>query len=433
MALGGGTFSAMNKVLPGSYINFVAKAKGISAHDRGVAAIGLILDWGPDDTIIKVSVDELNKVCRKYFGYDIDNDKMLDVREVFRNAKKLITYKLNTSGAKATSEVAEAKYAGIRGNDISIVVQTNVDDATRFDIITMIGTTKVDTQTVKDAASLVANNYVTFKTTKALAAGTTALSGGTNGAETGTSVQSFLDKLENYQFNALGCTSEEVTTRALYVAYTKRMRENIGAKFSLVIKGELADYEGITSVKNSVKETGESAVYWATGAEAGCAVNGSCTNKTYDGELTIVTDYTQTELEDALNEGSFIFHKQGDEVRVLQDINTLVTLTDAKTAIFQSNDTIRTIDDIATSIAALYNDSYIGKVRNNRPGRASFKNDIIKIHKDLDKLGALENYNEVDKANLTVEAGDTKGAVVVKESVTVTGAMTQLYMTTIVG
>ena len=47
MALGGGTFTAQNKVLPGAYINFVSlAAASATLSDRGIAAIGLELDWG---------------------------------------------------------------------------------------------------------------------------------------------------------------------------------------------------------------------------------------------------------------------------------------------------------------------------------------------------------------------------------------------------
>ena len=44
MALGGGFFTAQNKVLPGSYINFVsAKQTGSALSERGVVAVALEL------------------------------------------------------------------------------------------------------------------------------------------------------------------------------------------------------------------------------------------------------------------------------------------------------------------------------------------------------------------------------------------------------
>jgi hypothetical protein len=45
--LGGGTFTAQNKILPGSYINFVSLNKAnASLSDRGIVTMPLVLDWG---------------------------------------------------------------------------------------------------------------------------------------------------------------------------------------------------------------------------------------------------------------------------------------------------------------------------------------------------------------------------------------------------
>ena len=47
MALGGGTFLVQNKILPGTYINFISVAKASATlSDRGIATIPLDMDWG---------------------------------------------------------------------------------------------------------------------------------------------------------------------------------------------------------------------------------------------------------------------------------------------------------------------------------------------------------------------------------------------------
>ena len=52
MALGGGSFTSANKVLPGAYINFVSKARALgSLGTRGTVALGLELGWGPSEVI----------------------------------------------------------------------------------------------------------------------------------------------------------------------------------------------------------------------------------------------------------------------------------------------------------------------------------------------------------------------------------------------
>ena len=77
MALGGGTFTAQNKVLPGAYINFVSAANAKSGlSDRGIVAMPLELDWGVDGEIFSVTSEEFEADCRGIFGYDYKSPQM---------------------------------------------------------------------------------------------------------------------------------------------------------------------------------------------------------------------------------------------------------------------------------------------------------------------------------------------------------------------
>lgn len=64
------------------------------------------------------------------------------------------------NGEKASCTYADAKYPGVRGNDLSIVIASNVDDTSAWDVSTYLDGQCVDTQTVKAATDLVANDYV---------------------------------------------------------------------------------------------------------------------------------------------------------------------------------------------------------------------------------------------------------------------------------
>jgi hypothetical protein len=335
---------------------------------------------------------------------------------------------------KAENVFATAKYGGIRGNDIKIVITVNVDDANKFDVSTLVDSTTVDSQTVVNAAELTANDYVTFKSGATLSeTAATPLIGGTNGEDiAGAQYQAALDAFEAYTFNTLGCLSTEETIKSLYVAYTKRMRDEVGAKFQTVIYNKAADYEGVISVANQTLDDGElesSAVYWVTGASASCAVNRSNTNKTYDGEFTFFVDYKQSELEVAMEAGSFIFHKVGDEVHVLDDINTFVSVTTDKNIDFNSNQVIRVLDQIGNDIATLFNEQYIGKVQNNNAGRISFWKDLVFYAQQLEQIQAIENFSSDD---VVVEKGNDKKSVVVTYPVTPVNCMTKLYMTVVI-
>lgn len=437
MPLGGGTFVTQNKVLPGAYINFVSAASAsASLSDRGIAALPLELDWGIDDEVFTVTAEEFQQDSLKLFGYAYTDVKMKGLRDLFKNIHTGMFYKLMNAGVKASNTFCDAKYKGVRGNDLKTVIATNVDDATKVDVSTYLGTVLVDTQTVlPNTDNLVDTDWVVWKANVALTenAGLSLTTGSNGGGATGTEYQAALDAFEAYSFNTLGCLSTTAEIIDLVVQYTKRLRDTVGVKFQAVVyQTESADHEGIVSVENTVSDAGElasSLIYWVTGVIAGCAVNRSLTNKLYDGEFTVDVDFTQSELEAAIEDGMFIFHKVVDGVRVLEDINTFTSVTDEKSNDFSSNQTIRVVDQIANDIAALFNTKYLGNVPNDAAGRISLWNDIITHHKTLESIRAIEGF---DPALITVSEGSTKKAVVVNDVVTPVNAMAQLYMTVMI-
>ncbi|BFL93028.1 TPA: phage tail sheath family protein [Clostridioides difficile] len=432
MALGGGTFVTQNKILPGSYINFIsAKRATSSLSDRGIVAIPLELDWGIDEDVFQVTSDDFEKYSVKYFGYDYTHEKLKGLRDLFKNIRLGYFYKLN-KGVKASCTIATAKYSGIRGNDLKVTVTTNIDDNAKFDVVTLLDNKKVDTQIAKVITDLQDNDYITWKKDATLEASAgLVFTGGTNGeAVTGAEYQAFLDKIESYSFNALGCLATTTEIKSLFVEFTKRMRDKVGAKFQTVLyKKSDADYEGVVSVENKIKDIGlveSSLIYWAAGVIAGCDINKSNTNKKYDGEFDVDVNYTQIQLEEALKTGKFIFHKVGDEVHVLEDINTFVSFTDDKNDDFSSNQSVRVLDQIANDIATLFNEKYLGKVPNDKAGRISFWNDVVKHHKELENIRAIEDFKTDD---VSVELGNDKKTVIVSDAVKVINAMSKLYMT----
>lgn len=429
MALGGGTFISQNKKLPGSYINFAsAQNASSSIGERGIAAMAIEMDWGKDGEIIEVTSQNFAKDSLKIFGYDYSHEKLKGLRDLFKNVKKAYFYRLNT-GNKATTDIATAKCSGTRGNDIRIVVAKNIDDDTKYDVITYLGTKEVDKQTIKEVNELLDNDYVTFSMENLEVTAGKSLEGGTNGDVSGEAHQNFLDKLESYQVNAIGCTVKDESTSNLYVQYAKRLRDEQGIKFQVVLFNNAANYEGVVNVKNTTVEDESALVYWVTGVIAGCEINKSNTNKTYDGEYTINADYTQAQLETSIDNGEFVLHKVGDEIRVLVDINSLVDTTTEKGEEFKSNQTIRVLDQIASDVASVFNSKYLGKIANNEAGRTSLWSDIIALFKDYQTLQAIENFEDAD---ISVEIGNDKKSVTINTNVQVINAMEKLYMTVVV-
>lgn len=429
---GGGTFTIQNKILNGAYINFVSASKASSIlADRGVATMPLELSWGVDNAIFEVTPADFQKNSLKIFGYPFGHEKMKGLRDLFMNIKTLYAYKLTSGGTKASNDMATAKYGGTRGNDLKVVVAANVDEPTKFDVRLYMDTTLVDEQIgVASAADLIANDFVDWKSEAVLevTAGVP-LSGGTDGTVDGTAHQSYLNKIEPYSFNAMGVVVTDDPTKNLYVAFVKRMRDQVGAKFQCVLHKKDADYEGMISVENDAVDSASVAdlVYWVTGAEAGCPVNKTLLNQKYTGEFTVDVDHKQSELEDAMKNGKFMFHNANGEVRVLADINTLVTHTDEKPVeIFGENQCIRVIDQIANDIALIFNTKYLGQVPNDAAGRISLWNDIVKHHNHLQDVRAIQDFIPDD---VTVNQGNAKNSVVVGDAVTILVGMAKLYMT----
>ena len=207
MALGGGTFSSQNKVLPGAYFQFIStKGARNVAGERGVAAIALELDWGEDNVIFDLTAADTQKNSMAMLGYSYDSEKLKGIRDILKHAKLVHVYKLTSGGEKASNTYATAKYTGVAGNSIKTVIASNVDNTSAYDVSTYMGTTLVDRQTVTSPAELKDNDYVSFKKDASLTkeAGVS-MTGGTNAAADTSAHQAFLDKIESYpDVNTIG-------------------------------------------------------------------------------------------------------------------------------------------------------------------------------------------------------------------------------------
>lgn len=431
MALGGGSFTNYNKLLPGTYINFVS-AQGISGEvsDRGICIAAMNLSWGAEGEVVAVTSEEFLTDSMKLFGYSYVDGAMYPLRDLFLNASKVYVYRLGTS-VKATSSLGEAKYGGTCGNNIKIKVSVNIDDNSLFDVTTYYKNIKRDVQTVADASELSDNDYVCWnKSAELSVVGGVNMTGGANATVTGADYQNFLNEAEKVQFNTMAVASTDESVNSLVAAFTKRMREERGVKFQSVLYNCPADDIGIINVDTAAGGSNAANLVWfVAGAAAGCAINKSLTNKVYSGNYTVADTYTQTELEEGLKAGKFMFHQVEDEYRVLKDINSLVNTTSELGEVFCENQTVRIVDQIAYDDASLFKSKYLGCVPNDEAGRLSLWNDIVEHRKTLQKMRAIENFSDED---VVVEKGDKKTSVVITSCICPINSMTQLYITTTV-
>ena len=90
--LGGGVFVTQNKVLPGSYINFVNASNATATlGERGTVAIALSLGKAKG-TVIEITRSEFVKDSKNILGFDYDAKEMTPLREIFCNSNKVYVY-----------------------------------------------------------------------------------------------------------------------------------------------------------------------------------------------------------------------------------------------------------------------------------------------------------------------------------------------------
>lgn len=426
----GGVFLTYNKVLPGTYINFVSAQRVLGTlGERGIVALPWSGNWGAEGEVIEVSADDFQTNALSIFGYPYTNEKLIKIREVFRGAKSIKFYRI-TSGEKAQKSIGNlnviAKYSGSRGNDIRIVIQNNIDNESLFEVKTYIDSTLIDYQSVQNAAELLNNDFVDFKVLEGNFQTTSGikLEGGSDTPSDGQSYSNFISSIEKVDFTTLLYEGEDNTTKSLFASFIKRLRNDEGFKATAVLYDYCADFEGVISVKNSPE-----LVYWVAGKTAGANINQSLTNSLYDGEYSINTDFKNSELKNNISKGHFIFYGDRGNTRVLKDINTFISFTVNQNSDFSYNQVIRVIDSIANDTAKIFNEYYLGKVQNDEIGRDAFRTELVQYHNTLQGLRAITDFESTD---IEITQGTEKGDVIVNEYVKPVCAMDKLYMSCII-
>lgn len=433
--MAGGTWLTQNKVRPGAYINFESEPKPFNLlGDRGVVTMAVPLSWGASQEVIEI---EAGEDTTKKLGYPITHKKLLLVRESLKRAKKLLLFRLN-EGTKATATLAPltvtALHGGVRGNDITIVVQPNIDNETMFDVQTLVDGEEVDLQTVEKVEGLAANDWVTFSGAGALteSAGLP-LTGGDDGTVTNADHTSYLEAIEVYEFNTMALVSEDETLKGLYSTFIKRLREAEGYKIQLVVENyPIADYEGVISVKNGVvlsdgtELTAVQATAWVAGAIAGANVNQSLTYQPYDDAVDVKPRFKNSEIEAALLNGEFLFTHNNGRAIVEQDINTLTSFTAKKAKHFSKNRVLRVLDGLNNDYKRIFELFYIGKADNNVDGRNLLRNECNNYLGILQEINAIQNFDSQN--DVRIQEGNESDSVLIEVDIQPVDSIEKIYM-----
>ncbi|GIN71131.1 phage-like element PBSX protein XkdK [Bacillus sp. J14TS2] len=380
--MNGGTFTpGVAKERPGIYFRFTEALTGnISAGERGRVAIPVVLDWGESHKVFEISNDQ---EARDKLGLGLN--EMFLVKEAKKRSQTVLAYRVNT-GEKATATltgleeegepieqaeigktfivasdekipgngIIQARYGGVKGNQIMIAVTENVLDDSLKDVITYLNNNEVDRQTVEVWEELDNNDYVVFSEegTLALTAGLH-LTGGENGTATGDDYSKFFTAIESEYFDVVGLPVDDDEAKVSLVSFVKKLREDQGVKVVGVVADYVANYEGIINVTNALvlpdrELTKAETVAWVAGASAGAALRQSLTFVQHDEAIDVIPRYDNPETINRLKKGEFMFTYDGRDktVSVEQDINSLQAINSK----FRKNKIIRILDAINNDI-----------------------------------------------------------------------------------
>lgn len=440
----GGTWNGVqNKVLPGVYIDFTSdRGLGLTVSSRGTVAIAEAMSWGPVGTMQEI---ESGADMTAYTGYPITAAQNRFLNEMLKGTNrtaapnKILLYRLNGTGgtqAKATISplTATAVYPGVRGNDISIAVTALTDPEGSFQVSTIVDGAIVDSQVGKTVSNLTANAWVTFSGTGALTANVgTPLTGGVDPVAAATNYTDFLTAIEPYKFDVLIYDGTDPTVRDAMVAFIKRIAEENGVYAQLVASGLTnPDSRFVVNVASGVvlddgtELTAQQVTWWAGGALAGAQYNESLTYATYPNAVDVSTKLTNSQLEHAITGGQFVLFADNNVVKVVQDINSLVTYTTDITEPYHKNRVMRLLNTIANDLQTQFSDNYIGVVNNDANGRMMFKKAIVGYLLTIQQNGGIQNFDS--ESDVEVLAGEDIDAIVVNIGLYVVDSVEKIYV-----
>lgn len=437
-----GTWSTQNQILPGVYFKLATgTTQGLTVGTRGTVAICEPLTWGP---VAQVNLLESGQSPRALTGYDTTELPWL--QQIFAGsnrtsgASRVYLYRPAATSATAAEVetgalTATALYPGSFGNNITIVITADPDNEGSFAVSTVVNGEIADTQTAETADTLTANEYVSFSGTGALTATVGApLVGGADGTVQASAYSDFLTAIEPYQFDVLIYDGTDTTVQNAMVSFVKRMFEENGQIVQLVAANltNPDSYNVINvgsgyNLNDGTTMTPQQAAWWVGGAVAGASYNESLTNATVPNAVSVTNPMSKSQREAAISAGQFIldFDTATQTVRVVQDINSLVTYTPEIGEVYHKNRVIRLVSTIANDLRTQFSESFLGIVNNNEEGRNRFKTAVVGYLTTLQNEQAIQNFSPDDVEVLPGEAID---AIVLNIALQVVDAVEKVYV-----
>lgn len=443
--MGGSWNGNENKIIPDVYQRYSSQSGlSISPSTRGIVTIPLALSWGPVGVVQTIDAGE---DMTPYTGYDATDASNRWVQEMLKGTNRtnapyrILLYRLGgTGGEEATvtsgSLTATAKYPGVRGNDITIVITELTDPENTFTVSTVVDGRIVDSQTAKTADALVANDWVTFSGTGALTATVGApLVGGVDPTSAASDYSDYVEAIEPYRFDAMVYDGNDPTVQTALLSFIKRYFDDNGRQAQLVAANltnpDSRWANNITSdvvLEDGTELTPQQVCWWAGGALAGAQYNEDLTGATYPGAVQVKTKKKRSELEAGIQAGQWMLQDDGNgTVSVVYDINSLVTYTSDITEPYHLNRTMR----VAMVSGNDWNDEFSkyfkGVEDNNEAGRMNIKSTAVNYLLTMQDNNGIQNFD--GKTDVQVYQGQKIDSVRIDAVLWPVGATNFIYVT----
>lgn len=429
------------QIRPGIYFRVTNVGEtAIVAGEAGVVAAVFTASWGPLGTPVELrSIFEVDEK----FGTGLGTDT---VREIFRGgAQTVLAQRVGTGGTVATKTLmdttsgtpistvrVDAKYAGVRGNNLAVTIRDHLSDTTlREFLVYESGVLREAFTFLKGApatepaglvAATIGSQYVA---TTLLASGNNILaavadSALASGADPTTAAGDYttaMGKIETEAWDWLVADTNDVIIHASIASYIARLREAgqfvkavIGEPTSVLTATRLSDAKafnapwivyvanGFVTANGNIE--GKLAAARVAGMIASARLGNSITHSVVNGGTGLVGPMTTTEIEGAIRSGAINFSRDSQNRIVIEYGLTTYTGGNANLDLGWSKiRRIRQRDAFMRQVLYAW-DGMLGQVNNSADGRAMLVAVGNRVASDMVATGTLGGAEIVeDPAN----------------------------------
>lgn len=402
--------------IPGWYNRFKNKAEArIGTGIHGILAMPVKANWGPVKTVTSIPVNNTaeRKLIKTFGGDPNYTAYRLGKLALLGQPKEVLFYRLtdgtekvaaltlkNSESTPADALKLETKYPTTR--KFNVTVRTNIADASKKDFLFFEDTTQLFSISAVNGAidemvtlinSSVENEYIVASqvaTTSGILGNVVnePLSGGNDGTA-GITSQQYLDAMSAFEgYGMDGFVLDGITDQSLHTSMK-----------AWVIKNKIEGTNILAFVGGLKTDTLEQANSKSKEFNHEDVVNVFATSATYDGisyssaevvvyiaalatgkglkdsicnEVTIFDDIqprlSKTEIETALAAGTLVLAKDGNDVIVVDDVNTFKNYTDEKTEVFGTIRAVKFMNAVDGDTSIKRKD-FVGKTPNDDTGK----------------------------------------------------------------